>query len=126
MSNKIQLQTNNDNLDALITRVNAAKDVAASLPEAGGGSIEVWTGTVYGSSFLGSVSLNRIYYTDETCKLRVLNISRTESATITIVAGTIIALTNSEDESDKQTRDYVIPSHNGFEISLDKEVTTNV
>lgn len=37
MSNKTQLQTNNTNLDALITRVNAAKDTAASLPEAGGG-----------------------------------------------------------------------------------------
>ena len=36
MSNKTQLQTNNTNLDTLITRVNAAKDVAASLPEAGG------------------------------------------------------------------------------------------
>jgi hypothetical protein len=45
MSNKTQLQTNNTALDALITRVNAAKDVAASLPEAGsggssGGSVE--------------------------------------------------------------------------------------
>ena len=39
MSNKTQLQTNNTILDALITRVNAAKDTAASLPEAGGGSI---------------------------------------------------------------------------------------
>lgn len=37
MSNKSQLQTNNNKLDALITRVNAAKDVAASLPEAGSG-----------------------------------------------------------------------------------------
>ena len=34
MSNKTQLQTNNTKLDALITRVNSAKDVAASLPEA--------------------------------------------------------------------------------------------
>lgn len=43
MSNKTQLQTNNTALDALITRVNAAKDTAASLPEAsggGGGSVE--------------------------------------------------------------------------------------
>jgi hypothetical protein len=41
MSNKTQLQTNNTNLDALISRVNAAKDVAASLPEAGtGGTTE--------------------------------------------------------------------------------------
>lgn len=36
MSNKTQLQTNNTNLDALITRVNAAKNIAASLPSAGG------------------------------------------------------------------------------------------
>lgn len=36
MSNKTQLQQNNNNLDALITRVNEAKDVAASLPGPGG------------------------------------------------------------------------------------------
>ena len=36
MSNKIQLQTNNNALNALIERVNAAKDTAASLPEIGG------------------------------------------------------------------------------------------
>lgn len=38
MSNKTQLQTNNSALDALIVRVNAAKDTAASLPEASGSS----------------------------------------------------------------------------------------
>jgi hypothetical protein len=43
MSNKTQLQTNNSNLDALIARVNIAKDTAASLPEAGGGSVETCT-----------------------------------------------------------------------------------
>ena len=37
-SNKTQLQTNNTILDSLIARVNLAKDTAASLPEAGGGS----------------------------------------------------------------------------------------
>ena len=50
MSNKTQLQTNNTALDALITRVNAAKDVAASLPESGGGggggSMETCTVTI--------------------------------------------------------------------------------
>lgn len=35
MLNKAQLQTNNAALDALIARVNTAKDTAASLPEAG-------------------------------------------------------------------------------------------
>lgn len=37
MSNKTQLQTNNTALDGYITRINAAKEVAAGLPEAGGG-----------------------------------------------------------------------------------------
>ena len=36
MSNKSRLQTNNTNLDTLVTRVNATKNTAASLPEAGG------------------------------------------------------------------------------------------
>ena len=38
MSNKTQLQTNNTALDGYITRINAAKEVAAGLPEAGGSS----------------------------------------------------------------------------------------
>lgn len=49
MSNKTQLQTNNSTLDALITRVNAAKETAASLPEAGGsggGSVETCAVTI--------------------------------------------------------------------------------
>jgi hypothetical protein len=47
MSNKTQLQTNNTNLDTPIARVNAAKDTAASLPEAGsGGSASVETCTI--------------------------------------------------------------------------------
>lgn len=46
MSNKTQLQTNNTTLDALITRVNAAKDTAASLPEAGGGGGSIATTSV--------------------------------------------------------------------------------
>lgn len=37
MSNKTQLQTNNASLDEFITRINAAKEVAAGLPEAGSG-----------------------------------------------------------------------------------------
>lgn len=37
MSNKTQLQTNNTNLQSLIDRVNAAKQTASFLPEAGSG-----------------------------------------------------------------------------------------
>jgi hypothetical protein len=40
MSNKTQLQTNNTALDGYIARINAAKEVAAGLPEAGGGGSE--------------------------------------------------------------------------------------
>lgn len=40
MSNKNQLQTNNAALDDYITRINAAKETAASLPNAGSGGIE--------------------------------------------------------------------------------------
>jgi hypothetical protein len=38
MSNKTQLQANNSALDGYISRINAAKDTALSLPEAGGAS----------------------------------------------------------------------------------------
>ena len=43
MSNKTQLQTNNTALDGYIARINAAKEIAASLPEAGGGDTEIET-----------------------------------------------------------------------------------
>lgn len=65
MSNKTQLQTNNTALDALITRVNAAKDTAASLPEAGGGGgstgsgVETYTLVVESKD---AVKLNSISY----------------------------------------------------------------
>lgn len=55
MSNKTQLQTNNTALDALITRVNAAKDTAASLPDAGSANTNViYIGSSEPSSDLGS------------------------------------------------------------------------
>lgn len=43
MSNKTQLQTNNTTLASLTDRVLAAKDTAAALPDAGGGSVETCT-----------------------------------------------------------------------------------
>lgn len=58
MSNKTQLQANNTSLEALITRVNAAKDTAASLPEAsgGGGGYQISIGTVLSGGFVLEVS----------------------------------------------------------------------
>jgi hypothetical protein len=76
MSNKTQLQTNNTALDALITRVNAAKETAASLPEAGGGAGgDVKTCTVtfamndpfgFGGMFRWISLTDGIYSTEET------------------------------------------------------------
>ncbi len=44
MSNKEQLQENNTALAGYITRVNAAKETAANLPEASGGSYPFFDG----------------------------------------------------------------------------------
>lgn len=62
MSNKTQLQTNNTALDGYIARINAVKEVAAGLPEAGGsggsggGSVETTTVTINSTA-------NRVYLT---------------------------------------------------------------
>lgn len=57
MSNKTQLQTNNTTLDSYIARINAAKETAASLPEAGsgdsGGGASVETCTVTINNYSG-------------------------------------------------------------------------
>ena len=92
MSNKIKLQTNNEALDTLITRVNAAKDTAASLPIAGGGgSIETFTGTIEIVSPLGS-GAHIVYYINENFEV-VSGYSREFNA-ITIAAGTFIVINN--------------------------------
>lgn len=57
MSNKTQLQTNNAKLDNIITLVDEAKDIAASLPEAGGsGGESVEIGTFSLGEIIGSGS----------------------------------------------------------------------
>lgn len=73
MSNKTQLQTNNTALDGYIARINAAKEVAASLPDAsGGGSIETCTLNITNND--NGFSLN--YLACETLQdgVKVLNI----------------------------------------------------
>lgn len=47
MSNKTQLQANNLRLNTFINRINIAKDIAASLPEAGA-DVEFWDGSFSG------------------------------------------------------------------------------
>ena len=96
MSNKTQLQTNNTNLDSLITRVNAAKDVAASLPEAGGGGssggVEMCTVTLkINSPAFGDFT---VYHTNS--DLQVITTTMPGSVmrgTFQAAKGTIIAVT---------------------------------
>lgn len=61
MSNKTQLQTNNTTLDGYIARINAAKEVAASLPEAGNGNSTIETATVTLNT-LSYISNYEVYY----------------------------------------------------------------
>jgi len=74
MSNKTQLQTNNTALDALITRVNAAKDVAASLPEAGGGG-----GATTVSVTVNNQSSSEVYYWDSSQQIQTVGAGTTET-----------------------------------------------
>ena len=89
MSNKTQLQTNNAALDTLITRVNAAKDTAASLPEAGGsggGSVETCTVTINPGKF--GVDSGIFYYTDN--NMNIQHTEYTNSAVLTVAKNTLI------------------------------------
>jgi hypothetical protein len=75
MSNKTQLQTNNNALEALITRVNAAKDTAASLPEAGGIELKMVEVTHGHMSMTGY-----LYYFNSSCELAEVSRGSTVSA----------------------------------------------
>ena len=94
MSNKTQLQTNNTTLDGYIARINAAKEVAASLPDAGGsGGASVETCTVEISS-----TTVRYYaatrYVDGLFVAECKNCYASSSATITdVVVGSCFVMT---------------------------------
>lgn len=91
MSNKIQLQTNNADLQSLIDRVNAAKDIAASLPEAGGGGGSLETCTVTYDAFAPSVpGTYQIKYTDSTGKINTTNYNPMQNIEIVCQKNTLI------------------------------------
>lgn len=99
MSNKTQLQTNNASLDGYIARINAAKEVAASLPEAGssgGGSVETCT---VGFTFIDYVNDNpgTLYYMKPDMSLGVATYqaSREEfvpPTEVTVIKNSIVAI----------------------------------
>jgi hypothetical protein len=90
MSNKTQLQTNNANLQSFIDRVNAAKDIAASLPDAGtggGGSIDPISGMpivrIPGGTSSLEMQPNTYYILEQPVSLS-LNISFASGTTDTV------------------------------------------
>ena len=91
MSNKTQLQTNNTALDGYIARINAAKDVAARLPEAGGsggGSVETCTLTVNGDT--PTDGIEKLWYIDGSSEIKsALLPSFGNSVTINVMKNSI-------------------------------------
>lgn len=89
MSNKIQLQTNNTTLDTLITRVNAAKDIAASLPEAGsaGGSIEICTVSINDYNMTTGADIIYTGFDDNGNTQTIVTTNFSPSITLTIASG---------------------------------------
>ena len=117
MSNKTQLQTNNASLEECIARINAAKEVAAELPEAGGGgsaSYEVWNGVIYGAMGLGMGSDHTVYYIDSSLNSTEITVLRAEEHHISILANSFIVDGLLEYES------YTMytPTSDNFEIYL--------
>ena len=93
MSNKTQLQTNNTTLDSLISRVNAAKDVAASLPEAGSssGGVELCYCTIVCDA--PASGTHTITYTTEGMQLATEDFEIMSGTQVEVVKGTIVTLT---------------------------------
>lgn len=97
MSNKTQLQTNNTDLDALIARVNAAKDTASSLPDAGsgggsgGGSVETCTLIIDGNAVY---KVTRFVYQQTLGEFVQLDFDPMTSAagTYTVVCGSLCVI----------------------------------
>lgn len=91
MSNKTILQTNNTDLQSLIDRVNTAKDIAASLPEAGGGGCSLETCTVTYNPFSPAVPGDyQIKYTDSTGKINTTNYNPMQNIEIVCQKNTLI------------------------------------
>ena len=94
MSNKTQLQTNNTALDALITRVNAAKDTAASLPDAGSGGGNVETCEVNLATQAPLIGVEQAWYCDGTSNVQSVSFPALGSTKSITVAKNTILCTN--------------------------------
>jgi hypothetical protein len=90
MSNKTQLEANNVALDGYIARINAAKEIAAGLPEAGGsggGSVETCTGTIKSS---GLPNTNSVWFLNANLQPESCTPGSKIATTFTAVKGSFV------------------------------------
>ena len=71
------------------------RDILVTAEGGGGGSVEAWTGTVYRyGGILGDGSDKTIFYVDETSNVCRLVVDRDSEHSITITAGTFVAVSD--------------------------------
>lgn len=124
MSNKTQLQTNNTALDGYIARINTAKEVAASLPEAGGsggGSVETCTLTIFGDAPADPDS--KLWYTDGSSAVKSIALPDFgDSISVTVSKNSIVVSTNGGTAGTNATRFIFDNGVVGFFISDDANI----
>lgn len=128
MSNKTQLQTNNTALDGYIARINTAKEVAAGLPDAGGGSggggsVETCTLTIFGDAPVGLES--KLWYTDGSSAVKSIALPNFgDSISVTVSKNSIVMSTRGGVAGTNATK--IIPDTSAiavFFISGDANIT---
>lgn len=110
MSNKTQLQTNNTALDGYIARINVAKEIAASLPEAGGSGGGTISVTVYNNS------VSPVYYWDANGVLN--NVSANSTATVDALNGVLYYIQESQTVCNGAPNTYLSYTVRGIYVAM--------
>lgn len=121
----------NEYTDKLATLETAITALETELEgkAAGGTSVEVWMGTVYGNTGLGDIPDINVVYVDETLSVCKISVSKNEEATITVAARLPIGVSydinvsnvSPVDGTDIETlldsTNIIVPTADGFTIN---------